>query len=160
MAFVRYKDVGGRRYYQLVRNYRENGRHRQEVLYHLGKYSTLDEAIGAERRMEIRLQDELARSYRQAARLREKILHNRRERFGNEIPSIEEARNIRKKALELYKEGKSSEDLRIARLEEQLAENIREYYVQQRFVSMESDIIESIQKKIDELLDLKQKYQV
>jgi hypothetical protein len=120
----------------------------------------LDEAIGAERRMEIRLQDELARSYRQAARLREKILHNRRERFGNEIPSIEEARNIRKKALELYKEGKSSEDLRIARLEEQLAENIREYYVQQRFVSMESDIIESIQKKIDELLDLKQKYQV
>ncbi len=37
MAFVRFKTVNGKRYYQLVRNRREGGKHLQEVLDHLGR---------------------------------------------------------------------------------------------------------------------------
>jgi hypothetical protein len=49
MAFVRYKTVKGKRYFQLVRNYRDNGKHRQEVLEHLGPHNSLEEAILAEK---------------------------------------------------------------------------------------------------------------
>ncbi len=45
MAFVRTKRVDGNEYHQLVESYRENGRMRQRVLAHLGKASTLEEAI-------------------------------------------------------------------------------------------------------------------
>ena len=48
MAFVRRKKVRGYTYYQFVRNYREGGKHRQEVLCHLGPYDSLEEAIRAE----------------------------------------------------------------------------------------------------------------
>ncbi len=48
MAFVRTKSVDSNKYYQLVRNYREGGKHRQEVLYHLGKHRSLEAAIEAE----------------------------------------------------------------------------------------------------------------
>jgi hypothetical protein len=50
IAFLRYKTVKGHRYYQLVRNYREDGVHRQEVLCHLGPHDSIDAAIAAERR--------------------------------------------------------------------------------------------------------------
>ena len=54
MAFVRYKIVAGNRYYQIVHNYRENGKHRQKVIHHLGKHPDLSSAIAAERRAEHR----------------------------------------------------------------------------------------------------------
>lgn len=50
MAFVRYKEVNGKRYYQVVRNYREGDKHRQEVLCHLGIYDSLERAIEHEKR--------------------------------------------------------------------------------------------------------------
>jgi hypothetical protein len=50
LAFVRPKRVRGYTYYQLVRNYREEGKHRQEVLAHLGHHDTLEAAILAEER--------------------------------------------------------------------------------------------------------------
>ena len=49
MAFVRYKTVKGKKYYQVVRNYREDGKHKQEVLCHLGAYRSLEEAIDGSR---------------------------------------------------------------------------------------------------------------
>lgn len=50
MAFIRRKRVHGHEYYQAVRNYRDsNGKHRQEVLVHLGKHCSLDAAVTAER---------------------------------------------------------------------------------------------------------------
>ena len=52
MAFVRGKVVDGNKYYQIVHNYRENGKHRQKVIHHLGKHPTLNSAIDAERRTE------------------------------------------------------------------------------------------------------------
>ena len=50
MAFVRRKNVRGYTYYQLVRNYREGGEHRQEMLEHLGHHDSLEAAILAEDR--------------------------------------------------------------------------------------------------------------
>lgn len=52
MAFVRYKVVKGKKYYQYVRNYRVGGRHNQEVLCHLGpRHDSLEGAIDYETRM-------------------------------------------------------------------------------------------------------------
>jgi hypothetical protein len=45
MAFIRAKSVDGREYYQLVENYREDGRHRQRVLAHLGTSPDVGAAI-------------------------------------------------------------------------------------------------------------------
>ncbi len=45
MAFVRYKTVNGKKYYQLVRNHREGGKHRQEVLDHFGQSDSIEAAI-------------------------------------------------------------------------------------------------------------------
>jgi hypothetical protein len=45
MAFVRRKKSRGKHYYQLVRNYREEGKHRQKVLCHLGVHDTVEAAI-------------------------------------------------------------------------------------------------------------------
>ena len=45
MAFVRSKVVNGRRYYQLVENRREGGKHRQKVLCHLGKHPSAEAAL-------------------------------------------------------------------------------------------------------------------
>jgi hypothetical protein len=47
--FVRTKKVQGREYRQLVENYREDGRHRQRVMVHLGKHETAEEALRAAR---------------------------------------------------------------------------------------------------------------
>lgn len=45
MAFLRYKNVDGKRYAQIVENYRENGKHKQRVLLHIGPYPTVEDAI-------------------------------------------------------------------------------------------------------------------
>jgi hypothetical protein len=50
LAFVRSKNVRGYTYYQLVRNDRVGGKHRQEVLEHLGHHDSLEAAILAEDR--------------------------------------------------------------------------------------------------------------
>ena len=47
MAYVRIKRVAGGEYYQLVESRRVDGKPRQKVLIHLGKYPTADEAIKA-----------------------------------------------------------------------------------------------------------------
>lgn len=50
MAFIRYTTVEGKRYYQVVRSYREGGKPRQEVLCHLGVHDSLEKAIEHRRR--------------------------------------------------------------------------------------------------------------
>jgi len=46
MAFMTRKTVGNKKYLQIVENYREDGKHKQRVLYHVGPYSSLEAAIG------------------------------------------------------------------------------------------------------------------
>ncbi len=56
MAYVRKKKVDGREYHQLVESYREDGKVRQRVLAHLGRYATVDEALdGLPRQIGFRL---------------------------------------------------------------------------------------------------------
>ena len=45
MAFVRRKRVGPYEYYQLVESYLVDGKPRQRVLLHLGRYSTAEAAL-------------------------------------------------------------------------------------------------------------------
>jgi hypothetical protein len=47
MVFVKAKNVGGKKYYQLVENYRpeESNTPRQRVLLHLGRYDTVEAAL-------------------------------------------------------------------------------------------------------------------
>ena len=53
MAFVRRKRSGGKYYFQLVRNYREGGKHRQKVLCHLGIHDSIEAAIdGAKQKVD------------------------------------------------------------------------------------------------------------
>jgi hypothetical protein len=86
LAFIRHKKVHGHKYYQAVRNYRDkNGKHRQEVLCHLGVHSSLDAAIDSERKR-VKIDQELALSHRTRAKhLRGTIL----ERHGSELPNGE-----------------------------------------------------------------------
>jgi hypothetical protein len=89
MAFVRYKVVKGRKYYQYVRNYREGGRHKQEVLCHLGtyQYQSLEEAIDYEAGM---AQDYLEHATQQeveANDTQEYLLDFYGDVLGGEIPS-------------------------------------------------------------------------
>jgi hypothetical protein len=50
-VFVRRKRVKGNTYYQLVRNYREDGKHKQQFLCHLGPHKSLEAAIATEREL-------------------------------------------------------------------------------------------------------------
>lgn len=91
MAFVRYKTVKGRRYYQLVRNYREDGKHRQRVLCHLGQHESLDEAIKHERSTasdHLRL---AASQEEEAASTEAYLLEFYGDRFADGMPSRREA---------------------------------------------------------------------
>jgi hypothetical protein len=64
VAFIRPKQVHGHTYYQAVRNYRDrDGKHRQQVLCHLGVHSSLEAAIDAERTK--------VKAYRRSAVLRQ-----------------------------------------------------------------------------------------
>jgi hypothetical protein len=66
MVFVRAKNVGGKKYYQLVENYRPEGSNtpRQRVLIHLGHYDTTEAALKGWPR-------EIRRLRRDAAKLRD-----------------------------------------------------------------------------------------
>lgn len=45
MVFLRRKTTRGRTYYQLVESHRTDGKPRQRVVLHLGRYPTVDEAL-------------------------------------------------------------------------------------------------------------------
>ena len=101
--FVRTKRVDGKEYHQLVENVRENGKHVQRVVLHLGKHTSVEEALEAARedlktleRSKLRT---LATRYAKEATVTGKVLRHPDGYFINaietyhdgEIPSLEEA---------------------------------------------------------------------
>jgi hypothetical protein len=88
MAFVRSKRVGGHKYYQLVRNYREGGKHKQQVLVHLGPHDTLEAAIAAERRSVAHLEDAVSRAREEVERRKTHLLTTYAEELGGELPGF------------------------------------------------------------------------
>lgn len=91
VAFVRYKTVKGRRYYQLVRNYRENGKHRQQVLCHLGQHESLEAAIDHERSTVLDLLEAATSQEEEAASTKAYLLEFYGARFADGLPSRREA---------------------------------------------------------------------
>ena len=91
MAFVRRKKSGGKHYFQLVRNYREGGKHRQKVLCHLGTHDSVEAAIeGAKQKIAFH-QDLAASKQEEASRLRESLM----DKYGNaEVENYEKYHNI------------------------------------------------------------------
>ena len=86
--------VKGRKYYQVVRNYRENGKHRQQVLCHLGQHKSLDEAIEHERSMLSKYSRDAASQEEEAASTEAYLLESYSDRLAGKIPSPEEAHDL------------------------------------------------------------------
>jgi hypothetical protein len=98
-VFVRRKKVKGYIYYQLVRNYREDGKHRQQVLCHLGIYRTLEAAISTERAIAERHESNAAFYERQAQSTKNILKNFYSRKLVNEYQDYrEEARRKRKRA--------------------------------------------------------------
>ena len=92
MAFIRRKKVNGYVYYQVVRNYRDrDGKHRQEVLDHLGVHDTI-EATLTYRRMKVASHLEQAKALsRRVDSLRADLRELYSDDLRGEIPSLKEA---------------------------------------------------------------------
>ena len=45
MAFLTRKKVANKKYLQVVENYRQDGKHRQRVLRHIGPYASIEHAL-------------------------------------------------------------------------------------------------------------------
>jgi len=91
MAFVRYNVVKGRKYYNYVRNYREEGRHRQEVLCYLDPYESLEEAIKDNHELMVEWLTEAAFWKEEADSTGGYLLEFYGDELGGEIPSCDEA---------------------------------------------------------------------
>jgi hypothetical protein len=92
VAFIRRKKMRGYEYHQVVRNYRdEDGKHRQEVLDHLGVHDSIEAALAFRR-------EKIASHLEQAAAISTKVegfRSNLQELYtddlGGMIPSVDEA---------------------------------------------------------------------
>lgn len=91
MAFVRHKVVKGRKYYQYVRNYREAGRHKQEVLCHLGPHQSSEEAMDYSERMLLLHTESAAKLGQEAAETKGYLLEFHGDVLDGRIPSEGEA---------------------------------------------------------------------
>ncbi len=104
MAFIRSKTVGGKKYYQLVRNYREAGRHRQEVLCHLGRNDSIEAAIAEVSREEARLREKESKHRRTAEEMKIDIPIMFEMKFGTILPTRSEAYERGRAVSERYRD--------------------------------------------------------
>jgi DNA-binding XRE family transcriptional regulator len=90
MAFVRRKKKHGKHYYQLVRNDRVAGKHRQKVLCHLGVHDSIEAAIADAQRQVVH--------YEKEAALKEEEAHRKeaewKDIYGDDV-EILDARQVR-----------------------------------------------------------------
>ena len=167
MAFVRTKSVGGNKYYQLVRNYREGGGHRQEVLYHLGNHQSLETAIDAETDALNYLWGERAYWLEGSddiwvALEREEVVVKF---FNGKMPGLaaaearhEGVKKILQEYFDLPQRQQSWEYLEELRMEDIEVAEILEYYKALEWATYYDALIVDQTKKLDKLLDLQRKY--
>jgi DNA-binding XRE family transcriptional regulator len=86
MVFVRRKKMHGKHYYQLVRNSREGGKHRQKVLCHLGVHDSIEAAIADTQRQVVHYEKEAASREEEAYRIEAHL----KDRYGDEYEIIDE----------------------------------------------------------------------
>jgi hypothetical protein len=90
-VFVRRKQVKGNTYYQLVRNYREDGKHRQQVLCHLGRYKSLEAAIATERELAEHHDRQSSLLSEDAQLAKDRCLEEHAELLSGDLPSRRQA---------------------------------------------------------------------
>ena len=151
MAFVRYKMVKGRKYYQLVRNYRENGKHRQQVLCHLGQHESLDEAIDYEKDMVSRHLRFVAALEQEAASTRAYLFEFYGDRFTGKLPSLDEAyTEYNRKRWQWWPTPQPHEKA--------LLGSIRDYYSEKDRAKLHQVFADEHQAQLDKYLALKSAY--
>jgi hypothetical protein len=90
-VFVRRKKVKGNIYYQLVRSIREDGKHRQKILCHLGRHKSLEASIAAERALAEHHERESAYWSEEAQDTKDLCLEEYAQEFGGDFPSRKQA---------------------------------------------------------------------
>ncbi len=167
MAFVRAKVVEGYTYYQLVHNYREAGKHRQKVLCHLGKHSSLDKAVEDKRREEEELRDKAVRLFDITTEHKETILERYGEMVGREVPSSNKAAAMNEDGWESFKEAErgypfdhpeSRKRWHVARDTYQLFKDVRKYESMRWKALWYDDRANKAQEKKGKLMEVKEKY--
>lgn len=164
---MRRKIVHGNTYYQLVRNYREGGKHRQEVIYHLGRHKSLASAISQVEDYVALRKDRIASHRRDVQRIMENpdTRSLTRKYFGGTIPRLgvakalqEELRKQRDEHYDLPQEQKSWERLRELDTEwEALRELIEAYRSMEYAMRYEHGLVR-LEDKLNKLLDLQREY--
>lgn len=151
MAFVRYKIVKGRKYYYLVRNSRENGKHRQQVLCYLGQHKSLVEAIAYEKDM-VSLHLRFAAAHEQeAASTKAYLFEFYGDRFTGKLPSLDEANfEYKRKRWQWWPTPQPHE--------EDLLESIRNYYNEKDLAKSGRELADEHQAQLDKYLALKSAY--
>lgn len=109
MAFVRYKIVQGKRYYQVVCNYRQDGKHKQEVLCHLGEYRDLQTAIEEETMIVEHAYGDVEYCLEQLRYAAKSIQEVYGDEFGDRVPTLEEAEAKRETIFDEYDDSFSDE---------------------------------------------------
>jgi hypothetical protein len=166
MAFVRSKVVDGRTYYQLVHNYRSAGKHRQKVLCHLGKHSSLALAIEDKSREEEELRNKSAEFFREMTEINQSILDRQGETLGQQMPSVEEAAAALKEAYESldgywgypYAHPEHHKHRELWRRAQDLYDSVRRYHSLGDDACWYDDRANEVQEKKDKLIEFKEKY--
>ena len=164
MAFIRSKKVHGHEYYQVVHNYRDHGKHRQKVLVHLGKHSSIELAITAERENFQYYRERVSKLRKEAEGLRAKLLdHLYAVDFKNgEIPSIEKARqeinNLRKEREAYFYSGTESMDIVDIDLKKDIYWDCIRYRTALSDAAWDDRIAEACQKRLENYLRVQREY--
>jgi hypothetical protein len=160
VAFIRRKKVHEYEYYQVVRNYRgRDGKHRQEVLCHLGVHSSLESAIAAARE-KVKVHREEAAQHRRHANA---IRATHQKHFGwesdvGEFPSKEEAELKLEYWWDRYYSPRTfysgTEFMDIEEIQIQIEKYMRclTYYGALQLASMSDARADTYQVKLDKLL--------
>ena len=173
MAFIRWKKVHGHKYYQAVRSYRDRaGKHRQEVLCHLGKHKSLEAAIDAERKKVKIHRERASLQLIRANALRAKLLDLHGWEFvDGKIPSEAEAAreldvwwpqweayfdpNYRRDS---YYSGTEYMDVEEADIQVEKYMSCIEYHAASRLAKMADSRADGHQERLDKLLRVQREY--
>lgn len=166
MAFVRYKTVKGRKYYQYVRNHREGGRHKQEVLCHLGPHDSLEGAIAYEKNMLLRVSKAAARWEEEAGSTKGYLLEFYGDVLDGEIPSADAAWDLYWEGdllpwgdVALLPEGEQQRArIDLWERERDLYRAIIDYHNANQRAVLNRSLAQKHQAKLNELIDVQERY--
>lgn len=160
MAFVRSKKVNGNEYFQVVRNYREGGKHKQEVLHHLGLHRSVEEAIEY-RRHQLEAHLRIAASFEEEAEATKEYLLDF---YGIQVdaitPAVAKIFDSEDELLDTWNEWDEEVRRKYRRVFEEFGplEGFVDYYQAKNMVEFNKQQSAFLDAKLRELLIIKEKY--